>query len=276
MLGIDTDAVQGGAGRYRLHPLFDGHLGFALHDPWRAARWPRPASGSPERIRQIGAGLLQVDPAAVRLEGGRVGEPVGQRDARRRWGAPGISARRTSRRTPIRQGLEVVGGYKPARDSGTFSYASHAAVVAVDTATGEVEILDYVGGRGRRRAGQPDDRRRPGPWRHRPRDRPRRSSRRCPTPRTASRSRPRSRTTCCRGRPRSPRSRSITWRPLRPTPPSARRGSARAGRSDPPAAIANAVNDALAPLGVSRVSECPITPRRLLAAIAAAAENGDR
>ena len=41
-------------------------------------------------------------------------------------------------------GLEVTGGYKPLRDSGTFSYAAHAAVVAVDTDTGEVEILDYV------------------------------------------------------------------------------------------------------------------------------------
>ena len=34
--------------------------------------------------------------------------------------------------------------FKPARDTGAFSYASHAAVVAVDTSIGEVEILDYV------------------------------------------------------------------------------------------------------------------------------------
>ena len=41
-------------------------------------------------------------------------------------------------------GLEVDVGYKPQRDSGTFSYAAHAAVVAVDPDIGEVEILDYV------------------------------------------------------------------------------------------------------------------------------------
>ena len=41
-------------------------------------------------------------------------------------------------------GLEVTAGYKAKRDTGTFSYAAHAAVVAVDTETGEVEILDYV------------------------------------------------------------------------------------------------------------------------------------
>ena len=41
-------------------------------------------------------------------------------------------------------GLEVTAGHKPKRDSGTFSYAAHAAVVAVDPEMGQVEILDYV------------------------------------------------------------------------------------------------------------------------------------
>jgi carbon-monoxide dehydrogenase large subunit len=41
-------------------------------------------------------------------------------------------------------GLEATVGYKPQRDSGTFSYAAHAAVVALDTEVGAVEILDYV------------------------------------------------------------------------------------------------------------------------------------
>ena len=41
-------------------------------------------------------------------------------------------------------GLETTTGYKPQRDSGTFSYAAHAALVAVDPETGDVEILDYV------------------------------------------------------------------------------------------------------------------------------------
>ena len=41
-------------------------------------------------------------------------------------------------------GLEVTEGYKPVRDSGTFSYATHACIVAVDMEIGHVEILDYV------------------------------------------------------------------------------------------------------------------------------------
>ena len=38
----------------------------------------------------------------------------------------------------------MTAGYRAARDSGTFSYAAHAAVVAVDPETGIVEILDYA------------------------------------------------------------------------------------------------------------------------------------
>jgi carbon-monoxide dehydrogenase large subunit len=48
--------------------------------------------------------------------------------------APGLDA----------AGLEVTVGYKARRDTGTFSYAAHACAVAVDTELGTVEILDYV------------------------------------------------------------------------------------------------------------------------------------
>src|SRR5690606_19031096 len=41
-------------------------------------------------------------------------------------------------------GLEVSVGYKPKVDTGSFTYASQAAVVAVDPHTGQIEILDYV------------------------------------------------------------------------------------------------------------------------------------
>ena len=41
-------------------------------------------------------------------------------------------------------GLEATVGYKPKVDTGAFSYATHAAVVAVDPEIGSVEILDYV------------------------------------------------------------------------------------------------------------------------------------
>src|SRR5262249_22543085 len=41
-------------------------------------------------------------------------------------------------------GLDVTSGYKTARDTGTFSYAAHAAVVSVDLELGAVRIIDYV------------------------------------------------------------------------------------------------------------------------------------
>jgi carbon-monoxide dehydrogenase large subunit len=41
-------------------------------------------------------------------------------------------------------GLEATEGYKPAIDTGVFSYATHAVRLALDAETGLVEILDYV------------------------------------------------------------------------------------------------------------------------------------
>ncbi len=42
------------------------------------------------------------------------------------------------------RGLETTIGFKPVRDSGTFSYAAHAVVVAVDPEAGDIELLNYV------------------------------------------------------------------------------------------------------------------------------------
>ncbi|MDE1570029.1 xanthine dehydrogenase family protein molybdopterin-binding subunit [Aquabacter sp. P-9] len=96
-----------------------------------------------ERIRRVGAHLLQARPEEVRLEGGRVVGPSGD--------IPIEQVARTWYRRPQDlpadvdpHGLEVTAGYKPHRDSGTFSYAAHAVVVAVDPEIGEVEILDYA------------------------------------------------------------------------------------------------------------------------------------
>jgi carbon-monoxide dehydrogenase large subunit len=40
--------------------------------------------------------------------------------------------------------MEVTGGFKPKVDSGQYSYGTHAAVVEIDRALGSVHILDYV------------------------------------------------------------------------------------------------------------------------------------
>lgn len=42
------------------------------------------------------------------------------------------------------QGLETTMGFKPAVDTGSFTYATHAVAVEVDIDSGHVEILDYV------------------------------------------------------------------------------------------------------------------------------------
>jgi carbon-monoxide dehydrogenase large subunit len=42
------------------------------------------------------------------------------------------------------RGLEVTEGYKPVQDTGTFSYACHAVKVSVDLKSGSVDLLDYV------------------------------------------------------------------------------------------------------------------------------------
>ena len=96
-----------------------------------------------DRVLKIGAGLLQAKREEVRLVGGEVVGPSGRisvADVARTW------YRRPQDLPPDVDpgGLEVTAGYKAKRDTGTFSYAAHAAVVAVDPETGELEILDYV------------------------------------------------------------------------------------------------------------------------------------
>jgi aerobic carbon-monoxide dehydrogenase large subunit len=96
-----------------------------------------------ERAKRIGAKLLQHDPASVELKDGEV------------CGINGAVTLKEIAFTWYRRpqdlpsdvdpgGLEVTAGYKPQRDTGTFSYAAHAVLVAVDPDLGEVEILDYV------------------------------------------------------------------------------------------------------------------------------------
>jgi len=96
-----------------------------------------------ERCRVIGAHLLQAALSEVELASGRVFGPNGSvsvSDVARVW-------YRRPQDLPLSVdpgGLEVTAGYKPERDSGSFGYAAHAALVAVDTDLGEVDILDYV------------------------------------------------------------------------------------------------------------------------------------
>jgi carbon-monoxide dehydrogenase large subunit len=163
-------------------------------------------------------------------------------------------------------GLEVTAGYKPERDSGTFSYAAHAALVAVDPETGEVEILDYVivedGGKlvnpmvvdgqicggvaqgigtalyeempfdtsGQPLASTFADYLLPGPT-------------------------------------EVPALRIIHMETPSPYTEFGVKGIGEGGAIAPPATITNAINDALRPLGAAEILQSPATPRRILEAI---------
>ncbi len=96
-----------------------------------------------DRLRRIAAHLLQARLEDVTLSGGML--QSGQADitiaeiARTWYLAPQLLPADVDP-----GGLEITAGYKPKSDHGTFSYATHAAVVAVDAEVGLVEILDYL------------------------------------------------------------------------------------------------------------------------------------
>ncbi len=165
-------------------------------------------------------------------------------------------------------GLEVTAGYKAGRDTGTFSYACHAAVVAVDTDTGAVEILDYVvvedGGTlvnpmvvdGQILGGAAQG---IGTalYEEMPFD---------------EQGQPLASTLADYLLPSATEVPSIRIEHMvTPSPHTefGQKGIGEGGAIAPPAAITNAINDALKDLGVE-ITECPVTPRRLLAAIHAA------
>lgn len=219
------------------------------------------------RILGIGAHLLQQPAAAVRLEGDRVVGSEGSvsiADIARVW----YLAPQDLPPDADAHGLEVTAGYKLERDSGTFSYATHAVALAVDPDTGMVEILDYVivedggtlvnpmivdgqifGGvaqgvgtalyeemrfdaQGQPLASTLADYMIPGPT-------------------------------------EVPAVRILHMETPSPISAFGIKGIGEGGAIAPPAAIANAINDALAPLGVE-ITESPISPHRIFDAIRAA------
>jgi aerobic carbon-monoxide dehydrogenase large subunit len=95
------------------------------------------------RVKRLGAALLQASADDVRLVDGMVTTDRGRisvAEIARIW-------YRRPQELPADVdpgGLEVTAGYKAERDSGTFSYAAHAAAVLVDPETGAVDILAYI------------------------------------------------------------------------------------------------------------------------------------
>lgn len=217
------------------------------------------------RLRHIGGHLMGVDPVTIAFHDGHAHSgdkslPIG--DIANAWYL-------TPHRLPgdvDPAGLEVTLGYKPKADTGAFTYASHAAVVAVDTQTGAVRILDYVvvedcgvivnpmvvegqtiGGiaQGIGTA----------LYEEMPYD---------------ENGQPLASTLAdymLPGATEVPNIRIEHFETPSPHTEFGAKGMGEGGAIAPPAVIFNAVNDALRKIGAAEVTETPLTPRRLLAAI---------
>jgi carbon-monoxide dehydrogenase large subunit len=96
-----------------------------------------------ERLSEIAAHLLQTKGENIELRSGRLYGPTGDialRDVAVIW-------YHEPQRLPDNVdtgGMEVTEGFRPKRDTGQFSYGTHAALVEVDTQFGTVKILDYA------------------------------------------------------------------------------------------------------------------------------------
>jgi carbon-monoxide dehydrogenase large subunit len=95
-----------------------------------------------DKLCRIGAHLLQCDVAEVRCADGVVSGPQGSVTIAE------IAKVAHLRMDGLPQGvdplLDATATYEPAISTGVYSYATHGAVVAVDPETGFVELLDYA------------------------------------------------------------------------------------------------------------------------------------
>jgi carbon-monoxide dehydrogenase large subunit len=219
-----------------------------------------------DRIARIGAHLLQVPAENVQVKAGLVSTGIASvriEEVARTW----YLRPQELPKDVNTGGLEVTSGYKTVRDTGTFSYAAHAVVVSVDTEMGEVKILDYalcedggvlinpmivdgqVCGGVAQGIGT-------ALYEEMPFD---------------DHGQPLATTLAdymLPGATEVPMLRIDHMETPSPYSFFGQKGIGEGGAIGPPAAIANAVNDALRPLGVE-INQLPITPHRILEAIAA-------
>ncbi len=218
-----------------------------------------------DKLCLIGAHLLQCDRSDVRCESGSVlgskgsvtiAEIAGAAHLRMHELPPGVE--------PL---LEAVATYEPAVGTGVYSYATHGAVVAVDPETGVIEVLDFAVAEdcgtmvnpmlveGQIRGGVVQG---IGTALHE-------------EIRYDEQGQPLSATFLDYHMPGANETPSIRIAHLHTKATDTEygmKGMGEGGAVIPPAAIANAVRDALAPLGVE-INETPMTPQRVLAAIQA-------
>jgi len=216
-----------------------------------------------QKVLRIGAHLLQSDASDVRISNGKVvsrGSEVTIAEIAR------IAHLRMEALPPgVEPLLSVTATYQPGIDTGVYSYASHAAVVAVDPATGGIELLDFavtedcgtminpmiVDGQVRGGVVQGIGTALYEEIAYTAQGQPLMAS-------LADYLVP------CAAE--LPPIKIVHMQTPTPHTEYGVKGMGEGGAIAPPAAIANAVRDALAPLGVE-LNECPLTPMRILSAI---------
>ena len=218
-----------------------------------------------DKLCRIGAHLLQCDLAEARCEGGAVHGPKGSVTMAE---IAGVAHLRMQELPPgVEPLLDATATYEPSVSTGVYSYATHGAVVAVDPETGTIELLDFAVAEdcgtminpmlveGQIRGGVVQG---IGTALHE-------------EIRYDAQGQPLAATFLDYHVPRAHELPAIRIGHLHTKATATEygmKGMGEGGAVIPPAAIANAVRDALAPLGVE-INETPFTPQRVLTAIRA-------
>ena len=266
ILGIDPDSVKLIHGDTEYTPYSTGTWG-SRSAVMSGGAVSTACKAVGQRAASIAAKVMQIDPSDIRFEDGNL---VGPSNSMSLKEVAELWYRKPELLPPNVDpgGLDVTVGYKPKVDTGTFSYACHAAVVAVDIELGDVEILDYLvvedGGTlinpmivdGQIYGGVAQ-----GIGTALYEEVPYDSAGQPLASTLADYLLP--------GATEVPPVRVIHMETPSPNTEFGVKGIGEGGAIGPPAAIGNAVNDALRSLGVE-VSEVPITPHRLLAAFVGA------
>ncbi len=262
-LGINISDIHVRLGDTELSPYSTGAWG-SRGMVWAGGAVARACEEIARRVAGIGAALLQTDVASVEVRDGGVYGPEGSISigdiAKSYYLTPADLPGDTNPR-----GLETTEGYAPDRLTGIHTGSAHATVVAVDPETGSVEILDYVITEDAGTRVNPmivDGQLYGGAaqgigtalFEEMPYD---------------SQGQPLASTLAdylLPGATDVPNIRLLHMETPSPYTNFGQKGVGEGGAIGPAGAIANAINDALAPLGVE-ICQIPVTPRRIIEAI---------
>jgi len=265
-LGVEPADVQVRLGDTEMSPYSSGAWG-SRGMVWAGGATARAAKELAQRVKAIGAALLQADISSVDLRDGQVHGPSGSialRDIAKAFYL--MPADLPGDTDP--HGLEVTQGYAPDRLTGIHTGSAHAVVVAVDPETGGVELLDYVVSEDAGVLVNPmivDGQIQGGTaqgigsalFEEMPFDK---------------QGQPLASTLAdylLPGCPEVPNVKVLHMETPSPYTEFGQKGVGEGGAIGPAAAVANAINDALRPLK-AEICEIPVTPRRILDAIAKA------